>query len=172
MRQLDSRMVAGKPLDLIFYDILALEGQEFHTHWQARKEFPHWGLKTGPTTLEKILQVGPQIAASVKNFFDLKENQDILTRLRQAGVEVQEMPATEGTPLQGKTLVFTGSLANFTREEAKAQVEALGGRATSSVSSETDYVVVGANPGSKLDEARKQKVSIIDEKEFLELIGA
>jgi DNA ligase (NAD+) len=73
--------------------------------------------------------------------------------------------------LKGKTLVFTGSLKSYTRSEVKAKVEALGGRATSSVSGETDYVVAGEKPGSKLDEAKKQNVKIIDEKEFKKLIS-
>ena len=120
--------------------------------------------------LEKIEEVGPQIAASVKNFFAQKANQEILQRLEEAGLEVQEMSARKGSQLEGKTFVFTGSLEKFTRDEAQTRVEALGGRATSSVSGETDYLVVGENPGSKLDEAREQDVKIIDEKEFLELI--
>lgn len=121
--------------------------------------------------LEKIPEVGPQIAASVVNFLSQKENQKILERLQEAGVEVQEMAVRQATPLEGKTFVFTGSLEKFTRQEARARVEALGGRATSSVSGETDFVVAGANPGSKLEEAREQKVKIIDEEKFLELIG-
>lgn len=80
------------------------------------------------------------------------------------------MSARQATPLKGKAFVFSGSLEKFTRDEARAQVEALGGRATSSVSDETDYLVVGENPGSKLG-GPDQKVKIIDEKKFLELIS-
>jgi DNA ligase (NAD+) len=74
-------------------------------------------------------------------------------------------------PLKGKTFVFTGNLESYTREEAKRKVEELGGRATSSVSGETDFVVAGADPGSKLDEARKREVEILDEKEFEKVLG-
>jgi DNA ligase (NAD+) len=73
-------------------------------------------------------------------------------------------------PLRGKTFVFTGKLENYTRDEAQRRVEELGGRATSSVSGETDVVVAGKDPGSKLDEAKKQGVRIIDEKEFDEWV--
>jgi len=126
--------------------------------------------KADQEDLENISEVGPQIAASVKNFLVQKENKEILQRLQKAGVQVQEMSEREATRLEGKTFVFTGSLEKFTRDEAQARVEALGGRATSSVSGETDYLVVGENPGSKLDEAREQNVKIIDEKKFLALI--
>jgi DNA ligase (NAD+) len=126
--------------------------------------------KANKTDLKKIPEVGPQIAASIRNFFASKENQAILKSLKDSGVEITEMPARQTTPLEGKTFVFTGSLEKFTRDEAQAKVEALGGRATSSISGETDYLVVGRKPGSKLDEARNRKVKIIDEKKFLELI--
>jgi DNA ligase (NAD+) len=81
------------------------------------------------------------------------------------------MPSEKnGRPLSGKTFVFTGSLENFTRAEAKNLVERLGGRATSSVSGNTDYLVTGENPGSKLEDARKQNVYIIKEKTFVEMV--
>jgi len=86
-------------------------------------------------------------------------------------VEVQGAAVSgEDRPLAGKTFVFTGNLDHFTRDEAKEQVEMRGGRATSSVSGQTDYVVVGDNPGGKLDEARRQDVEVLDENEFEELV--
>ena len=82
------------------------------------------------------------------------------------------MPAAaKKAALEDKTFVFTGSLENFTRDEAKEKVEMFGGRATSSVSGETNYLVVGESPGSKVAEAKKQDVEIIDEKAFKDLIG-
>jgi DNA ligase (NAD+) len=74
-------------------------------------------------------------------------------------------------PLHGKTFVFTGKLENHTPDEGQRRVEELGGRATSSVSGDMDYVVAGEDPGGKLDKAKKQKVRVLDEKEFLRLIA-
>jgi len=122
--------------------------------------------------LEEIAEIGPEIALSVKHFFDQEENRKVLERLKGSGVKAQEMPSrNKARRFEGKTFVFTGGLAKYTRAEAKKAVEELGGRATSSVSGETDYVVVGENPGSKLDEARKNKVKVLDETEFEKLIG-
>lgn len=127
--------------------------------------------KVDKKELEEISEVGPEIAGSVKNFFKQKENKKVLDQLSKAGVKVEAMPTPEELPLKGKAFVFTGSLNSYTRSEVKAKVEFLGGRATSSVSGETDYVVAGENPGSKLDEAKEQKVKIIEEKEFKKLVG-
>jgi DNA ligase (NAD+) len=120
--------------------------------------------------LEQTAEIGPEIAESVADFFKQAENQKVLERLAEAGVKVQKMP-TQKSALRDKTFVFTGSLDSFTRDEAKEKVEMLGGRATSSVSGETDYLVVGENPGSKLDEANKENVEILEEREFKDLIG-
>ncbi|NIV75617.1 MAG: NAD-dependent DNA ligase LigA [Gammaproteobacteria bacterium] len=122
--------------------------------------------------LERIPEIGTEIARSVAGFFDEKQNRRVLERLRRAGVRVADMPSRrKRQPLAGKTFVLTGSLETYTRAEAKERIEALGGRATSSVSGETDYVVVGAEPGSKRDEARHRGVRTIEEGEFLELLG-
>ncbi len=118
-------------------------------------------------------EVGPEIAAAVKKFFEQEKNRQVLDKLEGHGVEVKESfsPAPGDLPLAGRKFVFTGQLEGFTRQEAEAAVERLGGRATSSVSGETDIVVAGSNPGSKLDEAKKKKIRIIDEKEFEKLLG-
>jgi DNA ligase (NAD+) len=121
--------------------------------------------------LEKIPEVGAEIADSVRRFLRQKENRRVLKRLEKAGLQVRKFPAgKDGRPLGGKTFVFTGSLANYTRLEAEDLVETLGGRATSSVSGNTDYLVTGENPGSKLEEARKGNVKIIEEKAFAEMV--
>lgn len=123
--------------------------------------------------LRKVPEIGPEIAQSVRHFFGERENLKVLDALREAGVKVREAPRKEkgARPLEGKTFVFTGELAGYTRSEVKRLVESLGGRATSSVSGETDYVVVGESPGSKLEEARKKGVKTIGEKEFRKLAG-
>jgi DNA ligase (NAD+) len=121
--------------------------------------------------LEEIEEIGPEIAGGVVRFFRQEENRAVLARLEQRGVKVREMSAgTKATALEGKTFVFTGKLENYTRKEAESRVEELGARAMSSVSSHTDYVVAGEDPGSKLDEAKKENVAIIDEKEFMALL--
>jgi len=122
--------------------------------------------------LEGIPEIGPEIAQSVARFFGEAHVRKTIDRMVRRGVEVQEMPTSAGEqPLAGNTFVFTGELEHFTREEAKDRVETLGGRATSSVSSQTDYVVVGENPGSKLDKARQEEVEILDERDFERLLA-
>ncbi|MEJ2700773.1 MAG: helix-hairpin-helix domain-containing protein, partial [Desulfuromonadales bacterium] len=120
--------------------------------------------------LQAISSIGPEIADSVTSFF--AENEKALRELAAAGVEVQGISRKKGKlPLEGQTFVFTGSMEHYTRDEAKKRAEALGARATSSVSGNTDYLVVGENPGSKLDEAKALKVKILDEKGFEDLLS-
>jgi DNA ligase (NAD+) len=127
--------------------------------------------KAKRSEVEKIPEVGPEIAESVVDFFSRQENKEVLIELEDAGVKTKSMPKKEGEmPLEGKTFVFTGSLEHYTREEAQKKVEELGGRATSSVSGETDFLVAGKDPGSKLDEAKKHKVEFLDEKDFEKLL--
>jgi DNA ligase (NAD+) len=119
---------------------------------------------------ESIHEVGPEVARSVVAFFGSEQNRRVIEGMREAGLSL-ENPMFSGAeeeqqPLAGLTFVFTGELERWTREEAKRYVERLGGRATSSVSGETDYVVVGLGAGQKLDEARDRGVQVIDEKEF------
>ncbi|MFP4600550.1 MAG: NAD-dependent DNA ligase LigA [Persicimonas sp.] len=125
--------------------------------------------------LEAVSGVGPEIAASIVDFFEEPENRRALGRLVELGLDIEPMPGAEGgeageLPLQDKKFVLTGALDELTRAEAKERIEALGGRATSSVSSQTDFLVVGDNPGSKLDEARELGVEVIDESRFLEMV--
>jgi len=127
--------------------------------------------KASRSELEEIAEIGPEIAQSVEKFFVEEENRSVLERLASLGVQPQEVESgKEATALEGKTFVFTGKMEGYTRKEAEERVEALGARATSSVSSQTDYVVVGENPGSKLEEAREQGVEILDEEQFEELL--
>ena len=119
--------------------------------------------------LLQVEEVGEQVAASIREYFDDPRHQEMLLRL-QAEVEVKT-EAPETGPLAGKTFVFTGGLAHISREEAKAQVTARGGKVSSSVSAKTDYVVVGADPGSKRPKAVELGVPLLDESAFAELIG-
>ncbi len=125
--------------------------------------------------LEQVHAIGPEIAASLESYFQEPRNRDVIRRLVERGVRVQE----SGPPvapdkmqrLQGKIFVFTGGLTQFTREEATRQVEARGGRATSSVSKKTAYVVAGTDPGSKAEKAQRLGVRVLSEQEFVALLG-
>ena len=114
--------------------------------------------------------VGPQVAGSLREYFSNPRNQELLRRLQAAGVEILPPEAPAVTPLAGKTFVFTGGLARFSREEAKAMVAARGGKVSSSVSAKTDYVVAGTDPGSKYAKARQLGLTILDEARFEELL--
>lgn len=130
-------------------------------------------MKASKEELLSIYEIGPEIAENVVAFFREKHNLDEIEKMRQAGVKATTAveKKEEGGPLHGKTFVFTGALQNFSRDEAKAIVEELGGRPSSSVSKNTDYVVVGENPGSKYEKAKKLGVKIITEEEFMEMVG-
>ncbi len=119
-----------------------------------------------------IEEIGPKVASSIEKYFHQKESQDILKRLMQAGVNGKRLPEEirQSGKLQGKIIVFTGELQNFTRVQARNRVKALGGKAAGSVSAKTDYVVAGEGAGSKLNKARQLGVLIISETEFLKLI--
>lgn len=121
--------------------------------------------------LARIPGVGEVIGRSVHEFFDRPATQSLLRKLREAGVRMSEerRPPAQG-PLTGKTFVITGTLDEFSREQAKQRIEALGGKVTSSISAKTDYLVVGQNPGSKLDKAEKLGVERLDETAFAALL--
>ena len=108
--------------------------------------------------------VGPEIAGSVRAFLDEPSNWSFLQRLRKAGLKFQAGGAVETpTPLKGKTFVITGTLRDMSRSEAKNLLRDLGGKVAASLSSRTDYLVVGADPGSKLGKARSLGIEAIDE---------
>ncbi|MFW6351082.1 MAG: NAD-dependent DNA ligase LigA [Bacteroidota bacterium] len=120
--------------------------------------------------LAEIQEIGPEIGESISHFFNNNDNKKMIKKLRDAGVRVAEEEGEKSNKLQGKTYVITGKLTSFSRDEAKDKIESLGGKTTSSVSDNTDYLVVGEDPGSKLDEAKKRKVEILDEKEFKKIL--
>ncbi|MFW6381329.1 MAG: NAD-dependent DNA ligase LigA [Bacillota bacterium] len=122
--------------------------------------------------LEAIEEIGPTIAESIVSFFKEPHNRQVIDKLRQAGVSLeQESEEPRDQPLAEFHFVFTGALDNYTRAEAREAVEAAGGRVTSSVSGKTDYVVAGDNPGSKLEQARELGITILDEVEFEGLLN-
>ena len=122
-------------------------------------------------TLTQVREIGPQVAQSVRSFFTTPENLKVIARLRQAGIDMAPAAAAQGTLLSGKSVVLTGTLTSFTRQEAEKLIIALGGRPSSTVSSQTSYVVAGEAPGSKLDKARKLGITVLNETQFKEMIG-
>jgi DNA ligase (NAD+) len=119
--------------------------------------------------------VGPTIAQSIRRWFGIDRNQRLVDRLRASGVnfagEPQREIAAEDATLAGLTFVLTGSLEQHTRDEAAAEIEARGGKVTSSVSKKTSYVVAGESPGSKLEKAEQLGVTVLDEDAFERLLS-
>ncbi|MBI4985610.1 MAG: NAD-dependent DNA ligase LigA [Rhodocyclales bacterium] len=129
-------------------------------------------LAADEAALQQVPDVGPIVAASIRRFFAEPHNAEVIRQLRAAGVhwvEGEPAPAVD-SPLAGKTFVLTGTLPNMTRDEAKDLIEARGGKVAGSVSKKTDYVVAGAEAGSKLDKALALGVTILDESQFKELL--
>ena len=121
--------------------------------------------ETSYDELEKIDEIGPVIAESLRAFLDRDTNREEMERLRQLGILMEEqgdVPDSGGL-LEGKQFVLTGTLSQLTREEAKEKIQSLGGRVTSTVTQKTDYLVAGASAGSKLEKAQKLGIQILDE---------
>jgi len=121
--------------------------------------------------LQAVNEVGPRIAESIVEFFGIAANRKLVERLREAGLTLTGHKKQRGTKLAGKTFVLTGTLAHFTRDEAKKMIEDAGGKVTGSVSKKTDYLVAGTDAGSKLDKAKELGVKVVDENEMEKLAG-
>jgi DNA ligase (NAD+) len=122
----------------------------------------------------KMVEVGPVAAASVLDYFASAAGKKVLTRIRELDIKPQSEKANSAAPsgaFVGKTFVLTGTLPTLTRDEATAKIEAAGGKVTGSVSKKTDYVLAGAEAGSKLDKAKELGIQILDEAEFLRMCG-
>jgi DNA ligase (NAD+) len=128
--------------------------------------------QAGVEELQNVDEVGPRIAESIVEFFSIPANRKLVERLREAGLTLTGKKKERGTKLAGKTFVLTGTLAKHTRDEAKKMIEDAGGKVTGSVSKKTDYVVAGADAGSKLDKAKELGVAVIDEQEMVRLAGS
>lgn len=140
----------------------------------ARALAEHFGtldelMDAGPEALQAVRDVGPEVADSIHRFFHEPQNRKLVGRLLEAGVRPAPIERVAGR-LSGKKFVLTGGLESLTRPEAKRRIESLGGRVVSTVSKETDYVVVGDEAGSKLDKAKKLKLVLLDERELLALL--
>ena len=117
-----------------------------------------------------ISNIGPIVAESVYEWFDKKENQDLLAKFSKLGIKIKNLEKLAQGKLAGKVFIFTGSLDSIERELAKEKVRDLGGQTTESISVKVDFVVAGKEAGSKLDKAKKLGIKVINEKEFLEII--
>jgi len=161
-----------------------LEYHEKRKHKQDAKKIMERLIKAGFAKRSKskaekkdgiVTEVGPVVAKSVLDFFASAAGKKILQRLKQLGIQpksekVSAKKAAE-LPLVGKTFVLTGALPSITREEATDEIEALGGHVSSSVSKKTDYVLAGAEPGSKFDKAKQLGIRILDEAEFRKMLS-
>jgi DNA ligase (NAD+) len=121
--------------------------------------------------LMEVEGIGPEVAASVHQFFRDKKNRESIELLKKAGVKVIEPKVKEKGKLVGKTFLFTGALKTFGRDEARNLVESSGGMTTSSISKKVDYVVFGEDPGSKFDKAKELGIKTLTEEEFKKMIG-
>ena len=159
------------PLERVIYGL----GIRFVGERTAQFLAEHFGsldaiMKAGAEELEEVNEVGPRIAESIVEFFADEHNRQLVNDLRKAGLTFTGKKKEKGTKLAGKTFVLTGTLARHTRDEAKKMIEDAGGRVAGSVSKKTDYVVAGADAGSKLDKARELGVPVINEEEMEELL--
>jgi len=143
-------------------------------NWTSKNDFtPLELLKTTKdidgTEWQKIKGIGVKAGESLALFFAEAKNGEELGKLKTAGIILQtaKFKNKENNSLAGKPFVFTGSLAKLTRDEAKEKVKSLGGEVSSQISSKTGFLVVGENPGSKLEKAKKLGVKILSEEEFL-----
>ena len=120
--------------------------------------------------LERVQEIGPRISAAILEFFAVPGNRELVEKLRAAGLNFAAEKKKVSSRLNGLTFVLTGTLPSLTREEAKKRIESEGGNVTGSVSKKTNYVIAGADAGSKLDTARKLNVPVLDELGLLQLL--
>ena len=161
------------PLERVIYGL----GIRFVGERTAEFLAEHFGsmdnlMNSSEEELQEVNEVGPRIAASIVEFFQEPRNRDLVKQLRDAGLTFAGKKKRRGMKLAGKTFVLTGTLNNYTREQAKKMIEDAGGRVSGSVSKKTDYLVAGSDAGSKRDKAKELGVKVIDEKEMEELVGS
>jgi DNA ligase (NAD+) len=161
------------PLERVIYGL----GIRFVGERTAQFLVKHFGsldelVRAGEEELQEVEEVGPRIAKSIVEFFAEPKNRELVDELRAAGLTLRGKKKERGTKLAGKTFVLTGTLTNYSRDEAKKQIEDAGGKVTGSVSKKTDYVVAGTDAGSKLDKAKDLGVKVIDQKGLEEIIGS
>ena len=161
-----------KPLSKFLY-ALGIRHVGETTAEDLARQFPRLDdlFRLSEEDLMEVEGIGPEVAASVHQFFRDKKNRESIELLKKAGVKVIEPKIKEKGKLAGKTFLFTGALKDFGREEARNLVESLGGMTASSVSKKVDFVVVGEDPGSKSDKAKELGIKILTEEDFKRMIG-
>lgn len=158
------RFLYGLGIRQVGWHVARIAAQEFRSLSALRR--------ADVDDLRKVEEIGDETAASLVRFFSNDRNRAILDRMLKLGLAIEDMPKRRGgLPLKGKTFVLTGSLEHYTRDEATAELERLGAHVTGNVSVNTDFIVVGANPGSKLEAAREHDIKQLDERDFEKLIG-
>ncbi len=158
-------------LDRLIYalgvpEVGAQTARDLATHFESLDAI----LEATPEDMEAVPGIGPKVAEAAHDFLSNATTRKMIDRLRERGLTVEEAETPSSDALAGLTFVFTGSLARLTRSEAKTLVESLGGRTSSSVSGKTDYVVAGAEAGSKYERAQELGVEILSEDEFLAML--
>ena len=159
------------PLDRVIYGL----GIRFVGERTAQFLAEHFGsidalMKAGEEELQEVNEIGPRVSAAIREFFDEPKNVALVKRLKEAKLQFTGEKRQRATTLAGKTFVLTGALAHYSRDEAKKLIEDAGGKVAGSVSKKTDYVVAGAEAGSKLDKARELGVTVVGEKEMEQLV--
>jgi DNA ligase (NAD+) len=159
------------PLERVIYGL----GIRFVGERTAQFLAEHFGsidalMSASEEELQEVNEIGPSVSASIREFFDEPKNVALVQRLQKAGLTFKGEKKRRGTSLAGKTFVLTGTLERHTRDEAKKLIEDAGGKVAGSVSKKTDYVVAGAEAGSKLDKARELGVAVINENEMERLV--
>ncbi len=161
-----------KPLSKFLYalgirNVGETTAEDLARHFQRLDDFFH----LSEEDLMEVQGIGSEVAASTRRFFGDKKNRESIDRLKKAGVKVIEPKGEEKGKLAGKTFVFTGTLKNFARDEARTLLESMGATTASSVSKKVDFVVVGEDPGSKFDKAKELGIKTITEEEFKKMVG-
>ena len=130
-------------------------------------------IKAGREEIESVREIGPSISESLVNFFRNEKNIELLNFLKKAGLNLEkEVTSNQEKKFSGKTFVLTGTLTGLTRQEAEEKIVLMGGKASSSVSKKTDYVIAGEAAGSKLEKALQLGVKVLNENEFIELLNS
>ena len=160
------------PLERVIYGL----GIRFVGERTAQFLAEHFGsmdalMQANEEDLQQVDEVGPRIAKSIAEFFAEPKNRELVRQLRDSGLSLTGSKKHRGTTLSGQTFVITGTLASYSRDEAKKLIEDAGGKVAGSVSKKTNYLLAGSDAGSKLEKAKELGVRIIDEKEMKALLG-